>query len=85
MLLYNKQDCDIYNLDNMIRIYPDDKCIRAYTTSGNIITIVCCESDAIPLAIIEDIYKKMTYGNENMIIDLEDYREEVEEDVNEEK
>ena len=94
MLLYNKTDCDIYNLDNMIRIYPYGTDLKAYTTSGNVITIACCDSDAIPPAIIEDIYKKMTYGSENMILDLEDYgllgekiykEEEASEDGNEEK
>lgn len=94
MLLYNKQDRDIYNLDTMIRIYPDDECLKAFTTSGNVITIACCDSDAIPPAIIEDIYKKMTYGSENMILDLEEYgllgekiykEEEAKKDVNEEK
>lgn len=73
MLLYIKQDCEIYNLDTMSRIYADEYYIKAFTISGNVITIAVCDSDAIPPAIIEDIYKKMTYGSENMILDLEEY------------
>lgn len=94
MLLFNKEDGDLFNLDKFIRIFADEEKVRGYTVEGRVMTIAICDSDAIPPAIIEDIYKKMTYGSENMILDLEEYgllgekiykEEEAKKYVNEEK
>lgn len=85
MLLYLKQDGDIFNLDNLIRIYPYGDEVRGKDISGNNVIITSCDNDNMAEKIVYDLYKKMTYGNENMILDLEEYREEAKKDVNEEK
>lgn len=78
MLLYDKIYGDIYNLDNMVRIFPDGRYISARYTSGDKIHIISCDNEEMAFKIVKDIYTKMTYGSENMIIDIEDYREHCE-------
>lgn len=86
MLLYIKQDGDIFNLNNFVRIYPSHYPsgeVRGKTISGQDFLIKSCDNYDMAEKIVYDIYTKMTYGNENMILDLEDYQEEDEKDVNE--
>lgn len=86
MLLYVKEKDMIINLDQIRSIFTyddDDIWIHAVSTNGEIILICECENKEEASKIINDIYTKMTYGSGNMILDLEDYREEDEKDVNE--
>lgn len=76
MLIYDKSCGDIINLDNFVRIFVDERkeCIMGRTISGDTIIILDCDSEEMAYKIVKDIYTKMTYGNENMIIDIEEYR-----------
>lgn len=81
MLLYVKEKDIILNLDNVVMIRTggnilvfDSNDIVALGTDGSQILICSCENEEEASKIINDIYKKMTYGSENMILDLEDYR-----------
>ena len=89
MLLYVIEKNMIINLNNIRTIKLDRDysytIVQAIGSNGEFFTICRCDNDNIGKKIINDIYTKMTYGNENIILDLEDYREEAEEDVNEEK
>lgn len=76
MLLYIKEDGDIFNLDNMTRIYPDEYFIRYDDNriKGN--TMVVCDDSDQAFKIVEWIYHRMTLGNGNAILDLEEFRKE---------
>lgn len=80
MLLYVKEDNKILNLDNVVMIGKakesyifNSKDILAYSLDRNF-HICRCDSEEMANKIINDIYIKMIYGRENMILDLEDYR-----------
>ena len=84
MLLYIKDDNKIINLDNVVMIKKSsenlmftNKDILAYAPDRNF-HICRCDSEEMANKIINDIYTKMTYGSENMIIDIEDYRDHCE-------
>ena len=94
MLLYNKEDGDIFNLDNMTRIYPDEEFVRYENLSGNSLILTLCDDSDQAFKIVEWIYHRMTLGNGNAILDLDEFREpeksifeetEAMKDVNEEK
>lgn len=76
MLLYDKSCGDIIILDNFIKIFVDDnsETIMGITITGEIFIILDCDNEEMAFKIVKDIYTKMTYGSENMIIDIEDYR-----------
>lgn len=94
MLLFNKEDGDIFNLDNITRIYPDDYYIRYNDNRSNNNIMVICDDSEQAFKVIEWIYHRMTFGNGNVTLDLEEFREpeksiweetEAMKDVNEEK
>lgn len=74
MLLFNKKDGDIFNLDNIVRIYPDGNQVRFCDnrTYGDI--MVVCDDSNQAINVVEKIYHRMTYGSGNMILDLEEFR-----------
>ena len=81
MLLYVKENNKILNLDNVVKIgvggnqlifNPSD--IVAWGTDGNQHLVCDCKNAEVASKIINDIYTKMTYGRENMILDLDMYK-----------
>lgn len=81
MLLYIKEKNKILNLDNVVRIgmggnllifNPND--IVAWGTDGGQHLVCDCKNEEVASKIINDIYTKMTYGRENMILDMDMYK-----------
>lgn len=79
MLLFNKKDGDIYNLDNMSRIYPEENYIRYNDNKYYHTVMVVCDDSDQAVKVVEWIYQRMTFGNGNVILDLEDFRNELRE------
>ena len=75
MLIYVKQDGDIYNLDNMVRIYPEDNYVRFNMVSGDSSVMVICKSEEQAKNVVSYIYHRMTLGNGNVVLDLDDFEE----------
>ena len=75
MLIYVKQDGDIYNLDNMVRIYPEDNYVRFNMVSGDSSVMVICKSEEQAKNVVSYIYLRMTLGNGNVVLDLDDFEE----------
>lgn len=75
MLIYVKQDGDIYNLDNMVRIYPEDNYVRFNIVSGDSSVMVICKSEEQAKNVVSYIYHRMTLGNGNVVLDLDDFEE----------
>ena len=81
MLLYVKEKNMIINLDNVVMIRTggnilvfDSDDIVALGTDGSQILLCECKNEEVASKIINDIYTKMTYGRENMILDLDMYK-----------
>lgn len=75
MLIYVKQDGDIYNLDNMVRIYPEDDIVCFNMVSGGRGIMVRCENEEQAKNVVSYIYHRMTLGNGNVVLDLDDFEE----------
>lgn len=75
MLIYVKQDGDIYNLDNMVRIYPEDDIVCFNMVSGDRGIMVRCENEEQAKNVVSYIYHRMTLGNGNVVLDLDDFEE----------
>ena len=75
MLIYVKQDGDIYNLDNMVRIYPEDNYVRFNMVSGDSSVMVICKSEEQAKNVVSYIYLRMTLSNGNVVLDLDDFEE----------
>lgn len=80
MLMFDKQFGDIFNLDNIVRIWADDKGdISCADCVGNRRTMIEIADKDLAKKVVKKIYEKMTYGSGNMIIDLEEFKEEADE------
>lgn len=76
MLLYNKKDGTIFNLDNFTMIFMFKNKVQAYN-DFDVKYIICeCESEDEAEKVLAKIYTHMTYGSGNMILDLEEFRKE---------
>lgn len=89
MLLYVKSDYDnsgaIFNLDNLVMINVWREEIHGFNNDDTTYIIVKCKSEEEAEKVLAKIYLNMTYGSGNMILNLDEFREEVKKDVNEEK
>lgn len=79
MLLYNKEDGAIFNLDNFTMLLMNKNEVQAYN-DYDVKYIICkCESEKEAEKVLAKIYTHMTYRSGNMILDLEDFRRELKE------
>lgn len=89
MLLYVKSDYDnsgaIFNLDNLVMINVWREEIHGFNNDDTKYIIVKCKSEEEAEKVLAKIYLNMTYGSGNMILNLDEFREEAKKDVNEEK
>ena len=75
MLIYVKQDGDIFNLDNIIRIYPCEEYVKYVLPTGNYGVLIECKSEEQAKNVVSYIYHRMTLGNGNVVLDLDDFEE----------
>ena len=75
MLIYVKKDGDIFNLDNLIRIYPHNKCVKYVLPTGNYGVLIECKSEEQAKNVVSYIYHRMTLSNGNVVLDLDDFEE----------
>lgn len=80
MLLYIKGDDfrygAIFNLDNFVRINVSDDEIHGFNNNDTKYTFVKCRSEEEAEKVLAKIYLNMTYGSGNMILNLDEFREE---------
>lgn len=75
MLIYVKQDGDIFNLDNIIRIYPWEEYVKYVLPTGNYGVLIECKSEEQAKNVVSYIYLRMTLSNGNVVLDLDDFEE----------
>lgn len=84
MLIFNKNDYIIYNLDRMDQIYISrtDKDQYAIRIIINDVFNTLCVDDSKELLqkVVCDIYIHMTYASGNYILDLNEFKERINEE-----
>lgn len=80
MLLYIKSNYDnsgaIFNLDNFVMINVWREEIHGFNNDDTKYIIVKCKSEEEAEKVLAKIYLNMTYGSGNMILNLDEFREE---------
>lgn len=85
MLIFNKNDYVIYNLDRMDQMYisrtdKDQYVIRIILNNDVFNTLCVDNSKELMQKVMCDIYIHMTYGSGNYILDLNEFKERINEE-----